>query len=170
METITLNLYSIDELSDDARKRAIEDQRNRMYDWETPWLHEYHDSSNAFCSVFSVELDRVGDYRRSTMDENVLNLSGNRLRTYIVNNYSAILDKDCPFTGFCGDEDLLLPIRQFIARPDPGTDFDDLLRACCYSLQRAWEREHDYFLSDENILDTFRINDYQFTENGKLFQ
>lgn len=169
METIALNLYSIDELSDDARKRAIEDERNRMYDWDTPWLHEYQDSYDAFCSVFSVELDRDGDYRRSTMDENVLNLSGNRLRTYLVNNYSMILDKDCPFTGFCGDESLLLPIRQFVARPEPGTDFDDLLRTCCYSLSRALESEHEYFLSDEGIVEELRSRDCQFTENGKLF-
>lgn len=169
METITLNLYSIDELSDDARERAIEHYRRYVTPDTIPWADEYRDSLTAFCEEFSIELDRDGDYWRSSMDENVLNLSGNRLRTYIVNNYSAILAGDCPFTGFCADESLLLPIRQFVARPEPGTDFDDLLRTCCYSLSRAWQNEQEYFFSDESILETIRINEYRFTENGKLY-
>lgn len=169
METITLNLYSIDELSDDARERAIEHYRRYVTHDTIPWADEYRDSLAAFCEEFSVELDCDGDYRRSSMDENILNLSGNRLRTYLVNNYSAILDECCPFTGFCGDDDVLQRMRDFVQRPNLRMDFADLLSECVFSFQRTYNYIVDYHYSDEGIAEELRINERQFTENGKLF-
>lgn len=169
METIALNLYSIDELSDDARKVAINNERKSIHVNGIPWADEYRDSLTAFCEEFSVELDRDGDYRRSTMDENVLNLSGNRLRTYLVNNYSAILDECCPFTGFCGDDDVLKPMREFVQRPNLRMDFAELLSECVFSFQRTYSYIVDYHYSDEGIVEELRSLDCQFTEDGKLF-
>lgn len=208
--TITTTVYSFDELSDDAKQHAIDQERRngRSCPTEIPWCSEYGDSLQAFCERFGVTT-KVGYDDRSYIQESTLpeygeNIQGLRLRTYLLNNYDDVLyqreeryaeqslsllemmagrqrksrisrifreETCCPFTGFCGDENLLDPIRAFVKDPTskPATyDLNDLLTDCVHSFNLAWEAEVNDYYSDETISEYLREPDFQFTEDGEL--
>jgi hypothetical protein len=93
MRTKTINLYQFNELSDEAKEKAINKWREDEYS-NTPWfIEEATESFKMFCSIFSVKwqnLDYEEPYRNDysiNLDDNILELSGQRLATYIWNHY-----------------------------------------------------------------------------------
>jgi hypothetical protein len=54
-----------------------------------------------------------------------------------------------------------------------GDDFEAFIveeyEYICSELYRTLEREYDYFTEDEQIAETLRINDYDFTEEGDIY-
>lgn len=121
------------------------------------------------------------------------NVQGLRLRTYILNNYGDVLferrkkytkgygskhrisrvfttETSCPFTGFCADDDILQPLRDFVKNPTskpPTYDLNDLIDDCVSAWNSSWIADVDNYLSDESITEDIRLNEYQFTENGE---
>lgn len=192
-ETVSRSLYQFDELSEAAKERAREWFREVS---EYPWANENRESMEAFCQAFPViakdwQYDTCSYYMVSRFngEDKIAELSGNRLRTYIVNNYSHILSArkayqkagggnirksrivftptDCPFTGYCFDEVLLDNIRDFIAKPDSRT-FAELLDDCLEAWAKACRDECNYQNSDDAIDETIRANEYEFLESGVL--
>lgn len=53
-------------------------------------------------------------------------------------------------------EDIFAEVRDF---------YEDL----CNELYRNLDKEYEYLTSEEAIIETFEINDYEFHENGKLY-
>ena len=47
-------------------------------------------------------------------------------------------------------------------------DFLEALRDLAHWLYRTLEREHDYLLSDESVDESIRINEYEFTSDGRI--
>lgn len=118
---------------------------------------------------------------------------GLRLRTFILNNFSDVLyerkkqyvngynsknrvsrvfmtETCCPFTGFCADDAMLQPMRDFIANPTSKRltyDLNDLMDDCVSAWNRAWLAECKWYFSDECITDDIRANEHQFTEDGE---
>lgn len=109
-----------------------------------------------------------------TCDDDIANLSGARLVAYLVNNYlgqknkykHSLLDGECFFTGFCGDEDLIDPIREFMLKPTEKTSFADLLSACLESWLVAVRRDYESQQEDEYIAEYLTANEYEYLENG----
>lgn len=200
MKTITVNLYSFNELSEEAKQSAIESYRQTTLENDFSWADEYIgtlkkaipafdytlqdwsiDSLNANASTVKIKCD---------LSNEVEELEGNRLRTYLLNNYYNVLferkhygeykggkypyyskiQKEitcCPFTGFCGDEDFLQPMRAFINKPDSRT-FTDLINDCIDNLLRALESDCESQLTDEYITETIEANDYTFEIDGTM--
>jgi hypothetical protein len=52
-------------------------------------------------------------------------------------------------------------------------DFEWFLRDkyndLCQELYRTLEKEYDYFTEDEQVAETLRVNDYDFTEGGNMY-
>lgn len=96
MRTITYNAYTFDELSDEAKEKAIIAAREKERYWSMDCnVSDAVNSVKEAAATFDLELSdwsigpdvsqaRIKVYSRS-MDDN--NISGVRLRTYIVNNY-----------------------------------------------------------------------------------
>jgi len=190
MKTKTINLYSFDELSEEAKERAI-DQLRPDYNF---WQGENQDTLKKFCQIFPVKLGRnsfqfIGDHE---------NMSGQRLATYIWNNYrneiyepkqywicqgrpntvganskhrnSKVFLYDefaCSLTGFYMDNLILAPIFDFMRKPD-NRDFEQLMDECFSAWQKGCEDDFDFQRSDEQVIETIKSNDYLFTETGKL--
>lgn len=74
--------------------------------------------------------------------------------------------RSCPFTGFCGDEDLLDPIWKFLEKPD-GTTFEELIGECMDSLTKSVVADMEYQESFEYFEEHCSGNEYEFTEDGK---
>ena len=100
METITMNyqVYDFSELSETAKEKVVNDFSNDSF--YASWIFdEAGKTLEDFCSIFSINyrnIDFLEPYRneyRFALEDNILELSGLRLRTYILNNYYSNLYK-----------------------------------------------------------------------------
>ena len=171
MRQETINIYTFEELDDKAKQKAIDHFRNTCdYHWSSEW----RDSLNEFEKTFPIKINdwSVGahDYShiRFSFTGEHEDMKGIRLFKYIANNYAHILSKDCPFTGYCGDESLLDPIRQFMKRPDKDLSFYDLMKDCLDHWVSEYQGDMESQLEDEYISDFIQANGYEFLENGDM--
>jgi hypothetical protein len=160
MQTIELNLFSFEELTPEAQAVAIEEARYK--DWYgDAWDDDSRHSIEAFCSHFGVSLRNwsLGAYCPIDYD---VELSNANFRGLKLRDFS----RDYMPTGYCLDCDLWGKFYDvFKATGDAKRAFDDAL----YSGFRAWRADKEWQLSDEAIGENLSINEYQFTETGKLW-
>ena len=213
MKTIEIKLYQFNELSEDAKQTALDHFRENEINSEY-MINEAHESFIKFAEIFGIEwdnMDYIENYRsnyKCTLDDSILELSGQKLATYIWNNYKTDLYKgkyygrlssydktglkipislehpigqrhvihyskctienSCVLTGMCYDDDLLEPIYNFMDFPTD-QDFKDLLEDCLTKLCKTVQSGIDYKLSEEGLTESIECNDYDFTEEGKLY-
>ena len=90
MRTITKTLYKFEELSEEGKQKAIEKWREVSYgNNEAQWIYdEAHGSVKEFLSIFPVETSRNSWLEPSFQktDDNLMELSGLRLRKWFINN------------------------------------------------------------------------------------
>lgn len=177
MKTVQINVYKFNELSESAKRKALDDfEPFTDYIWQ-----EAITSIESFADLFDVKLG-------SRYDDNILNLSGARLMAYLWNNYGADLykpkylkrvkgkarysrvqvDCNCPLTGVCYDMDLLEPIIEAMHKPSEYT-FEQILGFCADNIQRSIEGEIEYRHGDKAKTEDIEANEYEFTEDGERF-
>lgn len=187
MRKIETTVYSFSELSENAKKRAMD----KFYSngWEPAWGDENLSSLKEFYKLFDY-LIKSGNRNwtdvRFIGDTDVLNLSGIRAMKYLWNNYGNDLFKgkyyyrngksryskvqrdntSCVLTGFCMDDDVLQPIYEFLKKPDQRT-IEDLLQECVESWRIASERDEEYQQSEEYFSEEAYANGWEFTEDGE---
>ena len=180
MQTRQIHGYTIDE---HPNPESVYDWiRDNWHDLGQFTVDETVCSLKAFAEYFGVEIDYCigivpdrGEYIRfqftgdriGMLDSDIAGLSGNRLRTYIVNNFPKYSDC-CPFTGVCYDETLLDNIRSFVAKPD-SRNFKELLQDCGNAMFSVLHNEGKYIYSNEGLRETCEANEYLFTESGGIF-
>ena len=219
MKTIRIKIYEFNELSEAAKQTAIENYKNNNLSFD--WIYSDAEKTvKAFCDAFNVETGRNSwlDCNTSNIEEDILNLTGLRLRKYLLNNFGSTLYKrkylkhgeladsfkpyhrmkkqteittncpnkgkisvsyysnifveanNCNLTGMCYDCDMMQPIYDFLElRTFDSTNFEDLLNSCFDAMKRTLENEEEYMYSDEYITEEIENNDWQFTENGQIF-
>lgn len=111
----TVSIYKFDELSDGAKDRAIEDYRNKGYDYA--WSEEARETMETFSRLHPITVTgwqyspcdyNYVDFRIN--DENAEGLEGVRLYKWILHNVDMkIIEKwdHCPLTGYCMDHSIL---------------------------------------------------------------
>lgn len=200
MKTIEVTLYEYEELSERAQERALTDYMSHGNDFD---MREPTNTLNKFESIFPI---KIRDWEfgggqsaisfRFTGSEDIENLTGWRLATYIWNNYRdyiyshkyystrgcwidgkyhyksrrsniIICSEDCPLTGTCYDNDILDPIWKFLKKPDETTTFESLLDDCLQSWLNECEKEDEYRSSKEAFAETCEANEWLFTKEGK---
>lgn len=98
MKTVEINLYKFDELSERAKQKAIETYRSNNSDYF--WADENRQTLEKFAEIFPINIRDwsyggrgEGVYFSFTCDDNIEELTGQRLATYIWNNYKSDLFK-----------------------------------------------------------------------------
>lgn len=88
MKTIEIQIYKFAELSEDAQKTAISIIRNEGVNVDFIYDDAYQTVKKA-CDLFGIKEGRSSclDCSMDHIDDNILNLKGLRLRTYILNNF-----------------------------------------------------------------------------------
>jgi hypothetical protein len=87
MRTETIQIYKFEELSKESKEKAMEQVRKNLY-LDYIW-DDAHESVKEFHNLFGTKTGYKSwlDIQTGHIDDNILELSGNRLRTYILNNY-----------------------------------------------------------------------------------
>ena len=87
MKTIRTKVYQFNELTEDAKQKAIEWYRNSSDDGQF-YADEIIDSVKELADIFNLKFGReYTDIRTGHIDDNILQLQGIRLYKYIINNY-----------------------------------------------------------------------------------
>ena len=92
MRTIRTKIYKFEELTKEAQQKAIEYYRNNILSFD--FIYSDAESTvNAFCNAFKVKSGSNSwlDCNTSYIDDDILNLSGLRLRKYLLNNFADTL-------------------------------------------------------------------------------
>jgi hypothetical protein len=94
MKTISINLYSFNELSEAAKEKAIQKVRNNNPNDYSYIYDEAYKTVKEFHKIFPTSLGLRSwlDYRNN-LDKDIINLTGLRLHKYILNNYGNYLFK-----------------------------------------------------------------------------
>jgi hypothetical protein len=89
MKIKTINVYSFDELNEKAKQKAIDNYRNTNSDDSQFIYDEANESVIKFHEIFGTNEGSHSwlDCRFDSIDNNILELKGLRLRTYIINNF-----------------------------------------------------------------------------------
>ena len=171
MKTKTYTVYKFNELPEEAKQKAIEKWRSSD---GYPFSYDNARSLEAFEKISPVKVSKWEyGYQNfinfeMTCDDETAQLTGKKLAAYLKEHYGDILKQCCPFTGYCMDEPLLDPIRNFIKKPVKNVTLEDVMRDCLEAWLDSCRQDYEYSLSDEAIIDTIEANDYDFTIEGDI--
>lgn len=231
MRTVTpkpFNVYEFDELSDEAKQKAIRGQRDFEIQTENPWLDEWGKTMHKIEDLFDISVD-FDSYNRHSISwrkwwnkdygEEALALTGNRALSFLWNNYGRDIcpgkyygklvpcpkstehpvglrhvkryskctpeSFNCPLTGVCYDNDALAPVWNFLEGKSPDEKpmviqhqfkyrfenwtVKDIIEDCVDSLCDAWDKEEEYRLSDEGLVESIKGNGYEYYDDGTLY-
>ena len=185
MQTKTISIYNFDELDEDAKERARDWARgiDDLYGWHDDNVQsliefakfvggnkDYSISLVGYSSakVKIDEYDWYDDYDHEEEGYYRHEMKGDYLLYWLKDNIKTI-EGSCPFTGYCMDEDLLDPMRKFLANPNPDTTFQELVDECVDAWVKQYVADWESTYEDEQIDDFLSANEYDFLEDGSIY-
>lgn len=162
-------MYRIEELPEKIQERAW---MVWMESQEYPWDYDNRQSLKAFSEMFGVSVRdwSYGGGRTHISydipDWDLYQMRGIRLWKYLTNHYAPVIEQACPLTGYCMDEALLDPIRQFLKQPDTYTTMEDLVHEALWSWVYDCDRDFEWYYSYERFLEEADELGLLFTEDG----
>ena len=174
-DTVTTKVYSFAELSDEAKENAIQNlyDINVNYEW---WDCEFEDAKTVFLKITEFDLDRnrhcKGQFIESAEEtaEAILREHGESCETYqTAKNY---LDERTALVAKYSDG-----IKTDEVAEDNEYDFDndcdeldnEFLRSILEDYSIMLQKQYEYLCSEKVIIETIEANEYEFTEDGKLY-
>ena len=169
-KTTTVVLYKFEELTDDAKQKAIENlyDINVNFDW---WEYTYEDAKMIDCTIKGFDIDR-GSYCKLVCDDahetahliaenhgedcDTYKLAAEYLKDHDKTIDGAERDKDGELANEYAVDNLLDELNEEFQRA-LGEEYLSLLR-----------KEYEYLTSEDAIVETIQANEYEFTEDGKL--
>lgn len=196
MRILQTKVYKFDELSEEAKEKAREWIRETNNQDSYP-LDEMMGSLKALFEAAHLAIRdySIGGYNRDNyvkfdMVETTKELTGKRAIAWLENNlisglritpsqfkakqkaYMSYGDayrigkvKPCPLTGVCYDEDLLEALQKAVK---DGETLNDAVKSLADVVGNMAKKEYEYQNEDEQIDETIRSNDYEFTVDGKV--
>ncbi len=173
MQTKTYKVYKFDELTDDQKEKALNNLRdiNVDHDW---WEFTYEDAATIGLRITSFDLDR----NRHAKGEFMVFGGGEQCAGLIMAEHGQSTDTYALAKTYLADLAALhvkFPNHEDSDHDDYDTYVDesglleeqfltDLLEEYSIMLQK----EYEYLCSDQAVTEAIRINDYDFTEDGKI--
>ncbi len=157
MKTISINLYKFNELSREAQEKAIND--NLDINLERWWESDYEDAEQIGLKITSFDLDRwqiEGELITSTGEcvEEILKQHGKMCETYkTAKQYKNAFQH----TSDEGDID------------DLDNTENQFLNAILKEYLNILKKDYYFYTTTEAIKETLESNDYDFTEEGKIY-
>jgi hypothetical protein len=173
MKTIEIKVYWFGELPEEAKRKAVENMYdiNVNYDW---WDCIYEDADQICCKINGFDIGR-GQYCeletkygfKDTATE-ILKNHGEMCETYKIaveffEEYDSLVKK------YSDGGDTVTEENEY----DFDQEADELESEYEKKLGEEYlsmlERDYEYRTSEEAIIETIEANEYEFTEDGKLF-
>jgi len=194
MQTINIELFTINELSEQARNKAIEKERNNC-DVDLQFTVEYVEeiltclgfespkiAYSGFCSQgdglsFVSDnwqykkhlLARIGEI---TQDKTVLDCAKNLLELSKKHGYKLQFSVK-RISNFYSHENTVQidnsPYSDFSLSDDQDGILTNLKNSLCRAFYKMLEAGYDYQLTDEYIIESLLANDVLFLESGKVW-
>jgi len=174
--TIEITVFEFDELSDEAKEKARDWYRSTDC-W--CWQDEWRESAQEFSKIAPIDIDNA-DYNAGhvnitwTGDDDVAKLTGLRAWKWLHNNgwfdrARKEVQGACGLTGSFGDASLFDPFTEYEKTPVSIPDLKQAFYECAQSWVYEARSDMEYSYSDESVDTNIRANEYQFTEDGKLW-
>ena len=163
MKKVTITVYKFNELSDEAKENALNSLRdiNVDHDW---WDAVYDDAENIGLKITSFDLDRNRHAEGKfilpayTVIQKILEDHGESCETYkTATQFKDILTEEKEY-----DEEGYVPVEHEESE-------EEFLKSLLEDYSIMLQKEYEYLTSDEAIIETIEANEYDFTENGKLY-
>lgn len=158
MRTITKEVFTFDELSDEAKEIALEWARTNLGDIYC-WDEESKQSIEAFCQKWGVELQQYSvspyDPYYYRTDANNGHFRGVKLKS---------INKEEMLTGYCLDSELMYAFYDSFKKTS------DALYAFNEALDvgfRVWRDDREHAYSDEALGEFLEAHYYEFTADGQ---
>ena len=176
MQTIQTNVYSFNELSKEAKEKAIEQYREWSAEDGYSWSDEAIESLKALATRFG---GKVEDYSidffnnsHSSVEFDMPEMEPAEIKERLDKLGSFNPDTlkgngDCVLTGVCFDEDVIDGFREEWHKGE--RNLDKLMQAGFETWLKDCQSDAKSQLEDEYIIDTIRANEYRFTADGKRF-
>lgn len=160
METVQIDIFTFDELSESAKEKAREWWHSDCD--ALAWSDESRGSIKAFCDHFGVKLKEweVCPYSSPIYSTDAENRHFQGLRLSQV-------DRDAMPTGYCLDATLWITFYDHFKKTgDAKGAFD----AALWEAFKEWRDDMEWQLSDECVDELLTINEYRFEESGKFWR
>ena len=160
METVQIDIFAFDELSESAKEKAREWWRTDCD--PLAWSDESRGSIEAFCDHFGVRLTdwEVGPFQPFNYSTDAENRHFRGLRLSQV-------DRDAMPTGYCLDATLWITFYDHFKKTgDTKGAFD----AALWEAFKEWRDDMEWQLSDEYVDDCLIANGFRFEESGKFWR
>lgn len=167
--TTTHTVYSFDELSDDAKAKALEDQRQFEYDTLDGWLpdemeyqlglllkkHKIVSVNNETPKIYYSLSYSQGD---GAMFEGEYSWRGYRASIRQAGHYYHYNSKEITLETAFGNE----------AKQSKQEEFNDIYVSICKELERAGYAAIEGTTTDEALAENINANGYEFYEDGRV--
>ena len=174
-----VKVYTFDELSEEAKKVAIDNMRYRVAeDLDYFDADDFGETIKEVCEVFNAEsygneltnLHYRGDDYGEYMDENeketpetVRNFVEDRLKWGDIN-----ID-DWGFTGVYSDDAACQYIRKVLNGEENPDSIDEFIEVLGDQIDYQWEKQQESNCGDETVAEELSANNYEFLEDGTPF-
>ena len=158
MRTEQINIYTFDELNDSAKDKAREWYRQNL---DYPWGDESMNSIKVFCDEFGVRIKdySIGAFSHSYIETDVENSNFRGLKLKNVK-------RDNMPTGYCLDCALWNTFYDEFKRTGNALySFNEAIDAAVKEIRE----DAEYQYSDDAVDEMLSINEYEFTEDGKIY-
>jgi len=175
MKTVSINTYKFSELSDEAKQAAIENlyDINVSYDW---WENVYYDAKQVGIKITGFDLDRNKHCTGELIE------SMTECCRLIIANHGEICNTAVTAANYLETYDKLVEkysdgITLDIVAEDNTWEFDqeadeleeEFLKDILEDYANMLQDEYEYATSEEAIIETIEANDYDFTQDGKIW-
>jgi hypothetical protein len=175
MKTVQVNIYKFNELSEEAKQKAISSLSDINLDC-TWWGYIFDDARTVGIKLTSFDLDRRRNCEgeildshystaRSIMDNHGESTDTYQLAAAFVQDYDKLVEKysDGIDTNVVAEDNE----HKFNNKADKLEE--EFKRAILKEYSSMLQRGYEYLQSDQAIIDTIEANEYDFTEDGKLY-
>lgn len=175
MKTIELKIYKFDELSEEAKQKAIERLYDVNVDYEW-WEFTYDDAEEIGLKITGFDVGR-GNYCNGEFIK-----SAHEVADLIIANHGEECETTKTAIEFMKERDALVCKYSDgknieVVAEENEYDFDcdcdeleeEFLNSILEDYRVILRNEYEYQTSEEAIIETIRANDYDFYENGKMY-
>lgn len=174
MKQVTINLYSFEELSKEAKEKARENFNNRTeYFWSNDCIKSLEKLAEHFnCKLIDYNIDwSNSNYSNAKFDCENIEFTEKELKQLVLslgsyNKKTLKGNGDCVLTGVCFDEDGADGVRKAYFSGE--RNLNELLQSGFSSLLKAGQNDFEYQQSEESFIETCEANEYTFEADGTM--